>query len=226
MRVLFLHGVPTSGRLWDGVRRALGPDVETFAPDLAGFGAAPPVADPSPERLLAPLLPWVDARTHLVGQDLGGLLAAMIAARMPVASLTLSSTALGLGWLPAALTAAAPFNRYFYRKYAGRRWLELGVSPERRAHFLAQFPGADPAWMEAIARRLPLWAGHRLRPAAPTWCLWGAEDVSVPVVYARALAWRLGAGLTLLPGLRHYACWEGPERYAAALRGFWGGGAG
>lgn len=218
-----LHGLPTSGRLWDGVRRALPPQIEVLSPDLPGFGAAPALPDPRPERYVEALLPLVNPDTHLVGHDYGGLLAAMIAARRPVRSLTLSSTALGLGWLPAVLTALPPFNSYFYRRHAGRRWLALGVSPARRGALLDEYPGVEPALMETIALRLPLWAGHRLRPAVPTLCLWGAQDVSVPVPYARLLAARLGAPLALLPGLRHYAMWEAPEVYAGALMRFWDG---
>ena len=88
------------------------------------------------------LLDRVTDDTHLVGHDYGGLLAAMIAARRPVRSLTLSSTALGLGWLPAWLTAMPPLHWYFYRRHAGARWLELGVSPAHWSLFGNLWPAA------------------------------------------------------------------------------------
>lgn len=221
-RALLIHGVPTDGRLWRGVAEALGPSVEVLAPDLPGFGAAPAIADPTPARLAEALLPLVDARTDLVGHDLGGLLAAWIAARRPVRSLVLCSTALGPGWLPSRLTALPPLNRYFYRRYAGQRWLAMGVGPAKRAALLAQYDRADPAWMEAIARRLPVGAGGRWRPTAPTLCLWGAADRSFPAWGGRRLARRLGAAWEALPGSRHYAMWEEPEAFAGALARFWG----
>lgn len=214
---LLLHGVPTDGHLWDGVRARL--DIESFAPDLPGFGAAPPLAAPTVEALAGPLLSRIDARTHLVGHDLGGLLAAWIACQVPVASLTLSSTALGLGWLPSRITALPPLNRYFYRRFAGRRWLAMGVAPARREAWLARYSGAAPEVMEPIARRLPLRARH---PTARTLCLWGAEDRSFPALGGRLLARRLGATFVALPGCRHYAMWEDPAAYAAALQRFWG----
>ena len=203
------------------MRAALPADWEVDSPDLPGFGETPALVDPSPEAYVRGLLDRVTDDTHLVGHDYGGLLAAMIAARRPVRSLTLSSTALGLGWLPAWLTAMPPLHWYFYRRHAGARWLELGVSPARRAEWRACFSGASPALMEAIARRLPVISGHRLRPRVPTLCLWGAADRSVPVPYAVALAARLRAPLRLLPGLRHYGMWEAPDLYAGALMRFW-----
>lgn len=203
------------------MRAALPADWQVESPDLPGFGDAPPLAEPSCRAYVDALSPLVRADTHLVGHDYGGLLAAMIAAERPVASLTLSSTALGLGWLPAVITAWPPLHWYFYRAHAGRRWLAMGVGEARREEWLRCFSGASPALMEGIARRLPVIAGHRLRPETPTLCLWGDADRSVPVPYARLLAARLGATLTLLPGLRHYGMWEDPERYAAALTAFW-----
>lgn len=215
-RALFLHGVPTAGRLWDGVRARL--PIPSDAPDLPGFGGRAALADPTVEALARPLLASVDAHTHLVGTDLGGLLAAWIATQVPVASLTLSSTVLGLAWLPSRLTAIWPLNRYFYRRFGGRRWLAMGVSEHRRAELLAQYPGAAPEIMEPIARRLPL---RSPLPKVPTLCLWGAADVSFPAVQGRLLARRLDASWVSLPGLRHYAMWEDPAAYSEALLGFW-----
>lgn len=214
--VLLLHGVPTDGRLWDGVRARI--HLPSQAPDLPGFGAAPPLLDPTVEALARPLLPRVHTATHLVGHDLGGLLAAWIATQVPVASLTLSSTALGLGWLPSRLSAMPPLNRYFYRRFAGRRWLAMGVSAARREAFLAEYTGAAPEIMEPIARRLPL---RPIQPKVPTLCLWGALDRSFPALGGRLLARRLGVRFVALPGCHHYAMWEDPAAYAAALHAFW-----
>lgn len=214
-RVLLLHGVPTDGRLWDGVRARL--DGEVLSPDLPGFGSAPPLADPTPQAYAKILAPLMSPDLHLVGHDFGGLVASMLAAEHTVRSLTLCSTALGPGWAPARLTALPPLNRYFYRRHAGRRWLAMGVSPDRAEALLAQYPGADPQLMEAIARRIPL--RPTPRPLCPTLCLWGDADRSMP--WARPIARALGARLTLLPGLRHYAMWEDPGTFTEALQDFW-----
>ena len=171
--------MPTSGRLWGGVRAALQSDCDVVTPDLPGFGAVAPLADPTPAALAAAVRPLIDADTHLVGHDLGGLLAALLAAETPVRSLTLCSTALGPGWLPSRLTALPPWRRFFYRRYAGRRWLAMGVGPAHRDGILAAFPGADPARMEAIARRLPLKPPPP--PQGPVSCLWGGDDRSFPL---------------------------------------------
>src|SRR5688500_8429106 len=105
---MLLHGVPTSGALWDPVRAALSGERPVYTPDLPGYGAEPPLPRPTVEghldwleqrRAALGLPEW--SRIHLAGTDLGGLLAACIASRLGARSLTLSSTALGPGWLPA-----------------------------------------------------------------------------------------------------------------------------
>jgi pimeloyl-ACP methyl ester carboxylesterase len=85
--VLLLHGLPTSGRLWDYVVPALQYEFTCIVVDLPGAGASPPLAAPGldpqrygqelealRERLAIPA--W-----HIVGHDAGALLAVHYAAR-------------------------------------------------------------------------------------------------------------------------------------------------
>lgn len=232
--VVLLHGVPTSGALWSGVRSALGASRRCLAPDLPGYGGSPALPVPT----LDAHLDWLGARLaqaglndtplDLVGHDYGGLLAAAWAARRGARSLALTSTALGWGWIPAKLTALPPLNRYFYRRYAGRRWLAMGVAPgHREALFRTFLPGMEangnlPRQMEALARAMHLRTQASLAPRCPTLCLWGGADRSVPSVFGRRLAASLpDARFVALPGLHHYAMWEEPVTYAAALEAFW-----
>lgn len=222
MALVLLHGIPTDARLWDGVRAELEPGVPVFAPDLPGARGAPPLPRPSLEAHADALVAALDARgldrPHLVGHDYGGLVALAVAARRSVGSLTLCSTTVGLGWLPARLTALPPWRALFYRRWEGRRWLALGVSPPRVEALLQTFPGASPTYMEALARRIPLRAPSAPLGGPPVTCLWGDADRSVPHRMGRALARRLGGELALLPGLRHYAMWEDPAAWVAAWR--------
>jgi len=156
---------------------------------------------------------------HLVGHDYGGLVALYLAPRIRAASLTLSSTTIGVGWLPARLGALPGARELFYRRCAGSRWLARGVRPDRVEEARAAFPAWDPRHMEALARCLPLRPPPA--PGCPVRCLWGTADRSLPAPHAHLLAAWYEAELAWLPGGRHYAVWEDPEAAAAALRAWW-----
>lgn len=218
--VLLLHGVPTTGALWDGVRPHLGGYV-VHTPDLPGYGSRPHVAgvDAQVEALAGLGLD----RPHLVGHDWGGVLAALYAERHPVRSLTLSSTWLGWGWMGAKITALPGLELLFYRAFAGRLWLARGVGPDKQAAFLASVPRPPglAATMRRTAGEIPVARLARLRLDVPVMCLWGREDTFVPDAVGRDLARRLDGRFHSLPG-RHYVMVDAPEAYAAALRAFWG----
>ena len=117
-RVLAIHGVPTSPALWS--RLAL--DVPVDAPPLAGLAT-----EAAPSRWdvgvwLDELRPRVDADTWLVGHDLGGILAAMLAVERPVRGVVLCATSLSPTFAWALRATAWPLAwRYFYRRHGGRR---------------------------------------------------------------------------------------------------------
>jgi magnesium chelatase accessory protein len=85
--VLLLHGIPTSGRLWDEVVPCLRPDFTCVVVDLPGAGESLPLADGSldPERyadeldLLRQRLGIL--RWHIIGHDAGSTIAVHYAAR-------------------------------------------------------------------------------------------------------------------------------------------------
>ena len=229
--VIFLHGVPTDHRLWDGVRANL--SVPSSAPDLPGYGVAPPLAVPDLEAHIA----WMDATLpepagcHLVGQDFGGLLAAEWAARRGARSLTLTSSPADVLWLWPRVAALPGLRTLFYERYGGRLYLRRGCAPGNREDFVDRFlPGVErpelPLYMrhtaEGIsARRMASLPLRLRRRRIPTLCLWGDTDRFHPPVVARWVAWELGAELAWVAGGRHYAPADQPERYAQALEAFW-----
>jgi pimeloyl-ACP methyl ester carboxylesterase len=87
--VLAIHGLGGSGRYFHGLDKALGAGFRVLAPDLAGFGSSDtpeehPLRDlhlADLEAVLETLAP--EERVLVVGHSLGGVLGAMLAARVP-----------------------------------------------------------------------------------------------------------------------------------------------
>ena len=238
---LAIHGLPTGPGLWG----RLGLDVE--APALSGVGTAAPSAC-TLDGWMSELRQLLNGDTVLVGHDLGGVLAAMLAAERAaagqrVAGLALSGTSLSPAYWAAVRASAWPgLWRYFYRRHGGRRFLLGGMAAERHAEALSAFglaldgftpgglsPGHPaaipdlPARMRATAAgmRLPAGLTGRLRAGGfPIRLIWGRRDPWYPLWMARRLAADLGAGLATVEA-GHLAPWEAPEAFAAALRAVW-----
>lgn len=209
MRLLALHGVPTSPQLWAPLQRAL-PAYDWETPTLAG-------ELPGQVEAVVPLL---TPDTVVLGHDMGGVVAAMAAVSGTAPrAVVLSGTALGPYWGMVRATAWPLLWRPFYRRHGGRRFVAGAVAPHRQEEALASFPGADPLAMRRIASsmRPPARLAARLAAVTPVFLLWGQEDRWYPWVVAQALSRATGAPLRELPG-GHFALWEEPEPFAAALR--------
>ena len=195
---------------------------------MPGFGGRPFTG----EGIVAAHLDFLARRVregdHLVGHDYGGWLAAMVARRQRVASLTLISTALGPGWWPAKLGALPLAERVCYRAFGGRRWLRRGVAGSGGAG--AAFVAMHERWlgegmserMLAIARGLP-WAGGSLvadlrQLGIPIRCVWGERDDAFPPWMGRRLARSLGATFSTAPG-GHYGMVGWGREWAGAISG-------
>jgi pimeloyl-ACP methyl ester carboxylesterase len=219
--VLLVHGVPTSGRLWRDVIPLLAPMHRVIVPDLPGYGRSAAGAV-DVDTVVDGLHALGVDRPHVVGQDWGGVLAAVYASRFPVRSLTLTSTWLGWGWLGAQVTALPGLELLFYRAFGGAFWLSRGVTPARREAFLAEIPLRPglAEQMRATARALPLRRLATLTVDAPVLCLWGDQDRFVPPAAGRRLAARFGGRFETVPG-RHFAPFDAPAAYANALIRSW-----
>jgi pimeloyl-ACP methyl ester carboxylesterase len=84
--VLFVHGIPTSGRLWDLVVEGLAERFTCITVDLPGYGESPPsrAADRDPGQLAEQLEALREElavpRWHVVGHDAGATIAVHYAA--------------------------------------------------------------------------------------------------------------------------------------------------
>lgn len=86
--VLFLHGYPTSGRLWHLVVEGLAPRFTCFAVDLPGLGSSPPLPGPPDAESVVREVEALRAELDLpawsvVGHDAGSVVAVHYAARHP-----------------------------------------------------------------------------------------------------------------------------------------------
>ena len=134
-RVTALHGLPTSPRLFE--RLVLGADWALEAPPLAGLTPG----DSFPHWTLESCAQSVEQQAReadvIVGHDLGGVIAAMLA--VPGQQVVLSGTALGWYWSAIRFTTWPLVRALFYRRYAGRRFLSRGCLPEHAQGLLDAF---------------------------------------------------------------------------------------
>jgi pimeloyl-ACP methyl ester carboxylesterase len=98
--LVLLHALGLSRRAWDPVLPALASRFDVIAVDLPGFGDSAPLygqAEVPPAKLAESVADLLDdlgvTAPHVAGNSLGGWVALELAARRPVASLTLLSPA-------------------------------------------------------------------------------------------------------------------------------------
>jgi pimeloyl-ACP methyl ester carboxylesterase len=218
VKLLALHGLPTSPRLWE--RLQLPPNWELLAPPVSGLGSDGTPEDWSLDSCVEQLRPLAVNADMLVGHDLGGVLCAMLA--KPGQGVVLSGTALGLYWSAIRLTTLPPVHRWFYERHAGRRFLSGGCLPEHAGSLLEAFGdhGEDwPARMRRIARAMkpPPDLARRLRSCGVR-LVWGNRDPWYPQRVARAVQRTTGGQLHWLT-CGHFAPWEDPRGFGAILTG-------
>lgn len=218
MRILALHGLPTSPRLFE--RLVFPVDWSVEAPSVPGLGDDGTPGDWTLASCVRALQPLARDADILIGHDLGGVLAAMLA--QPGQSIVLSGTALGAYWLPINATALPGLERFFYRRHAGRRFLSRGGLPEHASSLLEAFGDHGPDWaarMRLIAWRMrpPIFTAVRLR-ACGVRLAWGRKDPWYPKWVAHTLQRTTGGHLSWLDS-GHFAPWEDPKGFAAIVTG-------
>lgn len=240
MPVLFVHGVPATGRLWRGVIDRIDRSDAVEALDLPGFAADPPAGWVAhKENYVAYVIERIEALharggpVHLVGHDWGCLLALRAASLRPE---LLRSIAAGNG----------PIDPHWPLHNLWVEWMKPGVG-EASADRLAEggamvetlvrngFPPEDAAANSFVtpgnARRIldlyrsaidigRAWAEDLARIVVPSMIIWGEEDLIVPIEIGRRMAARMGAEVVTLKA-GHFWPYEAPDAAAAALRRLW-----
>ncbi len=238
--VVLLHGIPDSGRVWDGVAARLAGVAHTLAPDLPGFGAnrarrrVETLADLG--AATAELVADAPPRFTLVGHDVGALfgLAWAVAHPARLAGLVVINASIfpdrrwhwgarlvrtpGLGELAMRLTSERAFRAELRRASRGGRDAAdiartyAAFGPAARRATLALYRAQTPAFFADLPARV-----GELAAVVPTRVLWGDRDPYLPPTFAE----RFGAGAVVhYPELGHWPHVEAPGRVAAAIRSF------
>lgn len=241
--VVLLHGVTTSSFIWRRIVPQLAPHYEVITVDHLGFGASPrdPSADASvgahAERTAQLLRVLNPGPVHLVGHDVGGAIAQVIAARHPglVRDLSLLNT-VGYDYWPVPLVATlrapiirslsfATLNRHalaviirrglYHKDRATPELLELFYdqvsAPEARKSFMQFIRALDH---QSTAEALP----GLVRSGVPVLVVRGDADVYLTSRIAERLHADLpGSRLVRIPTAGHFLQEDEPELVSRAL---------
>ena len=250
---LFIHGVFLSADLWAGQLDALGDLRRCVAVDLLGHGASvcPPLSGmtlPAQADMILAVLDALGAdQADLVGNDSGGAVAQLVAARAPhrIRSLTLTNCDTDENLPPAAFAPIVDMARagvlapglpvIAADPAAGRDALASGLErpdalpDEVISGFLAPF--ADPARARAVQAMVASMdpavtvaiRADLARLHAPTLIVWGTADEFFGVDWAHWLAETIPGPtqLRLVEGAKLFHPLERPAELTRALRDFW-----
>jgi 3-oxoadipate enol-lactonase len=240
--VVLLHGFPLNSEMWEPQVGSLSGRFRLVVPDLAGFGASDPPADPLAQTVEAyadDVVALVDhlaiAPVTLVGLSMGGYVAFALLRHRPelVGALVLADTRAG---------ADAPANRESrtaqQEHLAGGgdtdslvdRLAEavVGKSTTRREQALdttRRLAAANPVpgWIAALEamKQRPDVAGELGAIAVPTLVMVGEQDALTPTEVAVSMQGAIpGAQLVIIPDAGHLSSLENPEAFTAALEDF------
>ncbi len=240
---VFVHGIPTSPRLWRHVVPKVGG--RALAWEMVGYGGSIQEGwdrDISVARQAEYLAAWMqevglEAGAVIVGHDLGGGVAQILAVRRPelVQGLVLTNAICYDSWpIPSvkAMRAAGPLverlpdaamrsNLYvglFLRGHDDRARAKESFSEHwpyyeatgGAAALIRQAHSLDIQDTLSIADQIP-------NLVVPARLVWGAADRFQKIGYGYRLAYELGASIERIEGAKHFVPEDHPEEVAAAV---------
>jgi pimeloyl-ACP methyl ester carboxylesterase len=246
--VLFIHGIPTSGQLWNGVIEKLGGQYACMAVDLPGLGRSPKAPyGPGQLEALAEQIEQIRIENnidkwHVVGHDAGSAIAVHYAYRFAqrVDHLALLSPAVFpelkpfhlfrimrkpvIGELLAPIVNSIFWNVAMRSAVQDREGLTDTVKD-----FHAPFSGPLGAWrMMAMLRwgnpEEVLAAIPEMLPqlAIPTLIFQGSHDKAVPEVFAHRASALIPQSKLVMVDSGHFIPLNNPGVVAAELMSFFG----
>lgn len=237
MPVMFVHGMPSSSRMWQPIIDALDRTDEVVAVSLPGFDQPAPAGwIATKENYVSWLIEQIEAMharggpVHLVGHDWGCLLTLRAASLRPelLRTVTAGNAPLDEHWPMHALWQT------WSEQGEGERFMREVLTPEVATRMLTAvgFPpehAATSLWSREDGRALTLelyrssigverqWAPDLARIVIPSLLIWGERDMMVPIEIGRRMATRMGAAVEPLDA-GHFWPYEKPQEAAALLR--------
>ena len=242
---VFEHGIPTSPRLWRHVIPKVN-GARCLAWEMVGYGASIPEGegrDISVARQAGYLADWMrevglGGGAVIVGHDLGGGVAQILAVRHPelVRGLAFANSICYDNWPifpvkairasgPAFARLPDPVFRLVYAGFLLGLHDDRGVARESAAQHRPYYEGAGGA--AALVRqarsldvRDTLEISARIpKLEVPARLVWGAADGFLEIGYGYRLAYDLGAQIERVEGGKHFVPEDRPEEVAAAVNG-------
>lgn len=240
--VVFVHGIPTSARLWRHVIPKLS-GARCMAFEMVGYGssiAAGHGRDISVAKQAQYLLAWLDElgvdHAVLVGHDLGGGVVEIAAVRGPVrcAALVLTNCISRDSWPVPQVKIAARLGGVLGRlPNAAFQWmfpgmLRPGHDTVPQAREAAAVHGTEylkhDAWAAFVRQIRSLRTEDTLAVAdqlsslhVPARVVWGTADQFQTIGYGERLARDLGVDVRRIESARHFTPEDHPEVIAAAV---------
>jgi pimeloyl-ACP methyl ester carboxylesterase len=246
--VLFLHGIPTSGALWNGVIERLSNQFQCLAVDLPGFGRSASV--PHGFRNLEDLAACIEdlrvehriSKWHVVGHDAGCAIAVHYAHRFPdrVERLALLTPSMFPELRPFCLfevlrkpvvgeLLAPAINLLFWNVVMRLATPASRDRDEKVKRFRAPFRGVRGSWRlmsllrwgnpAEVLASIPSWLPGIL---APTLILHGSKDLAVPEAFATRARDLMPHSQLILMESGHFLPINEPVAVAEALAQFLG----
>jgi len=242
--IVFIHGMPTNSKLWNGIIRELSSHHRCFAVDLPGMGKTPFI--PYSRDYLDRLAKQIESlrvqhgvtKWHVVGHDAGAAIAVQYASRFSrsVACLALLSPAIFPELKPFYLLNAlrkpvigevlAPFLSFVFWQVAMRRAIAVKSNAPLLRDFYQPFSGLAGAWQ---LMRLVRWGRPDdmlggipgLLPGLPmpTLLFHGMRDV-LPAAFAERAALLISHSRVVELDAGHFIPLDKPNEVAASLRSF------
>lgn len=242
--ILFIHGMPTNHKLWDGVIAQLSSRHRCFAVDLPGMGETPfaPYSSDYLDRMAKQMellrIQHGVNKWHVVGHDAGSAIAVQYASRFAknVGCLALLSPAVFPDLKPFYLLnplrkpllgeVLAPLVHFLFWKIAMRRAIAGKANRFLRVAFYKPFSGRAGAWQfmrlvrwgrpEDVLAEIP---ASLAQLQMPTLVFHGSHDV-LPADFARRAASLIPMSKMVTLDAGHFVPLERPKEVAADLRNF------
>ena len=234
--LLLLHGITEDHRAWDEIAPLLARDARVIRIDLPGHGASSPLLEYSAFTLGTAVAHFVRALAlpeppHVVGHSLGGLLATLLGALVPVRSILNVDQPLLLGSFIERVRRIAPRLAGASFCEAMNEEMELLGGPRlpgpvrdelRRYRVEARAPVVRGLWLPLLAQDeaavLATLTPVLAQISAPYLSLHGDDPGAGYAEWLRSAI--PGAQTEVWPGLGHWLHRIEPARFAARLRAF------